>query len=191
MALTALKSPLLTYDEYIAEPEIVQRYDIIEGVRHFMSAPTWEHQRIQIHIAQLLEQFGQATGQGYAITAAFDLLIRRDPRLQTRQPDVLFISRGRLESAGGPPSKGPLSVGPELVVEIVSDSERVQALTGKLTDYTAIGVDEAWVVRPATRAVEVLRLAPNGPEIVATYAETEQLRSVVFPDLSLAVTDFF
>ena len=36
---------LLTYEQYLVEPEIVARYDIIDGVRIFMANPTRRHQR--------------------------------------------------------------------------------------------------------------------------------------------------
>lgn len=189
MAVAAPKSPPLTYEEYMAEPEIARRYDIIEGVRYFMSSPTWQHQRIQFHIARLLERYGEETGRGYALTAAFDLLIRRSPRLQMRQPDVLFITHERLAQGGGIPKKGPLTVGPELVVEIISDTERASMLAGKLADYGSIGVKEAWIVRPEMQTVEVVRVSTDSAS--AVFTADVVLRSFVFPDLSLPVAEFF
>lgn len=50
---------------------------------------------------------------------------------------------------------------------------------------------EAWIIRPAARTVEVLRLMPDGPESVAIYDETQTLRSITFPALTVAVSEFF
>ena len=94
------------------------------------------------------------------------MLIRRIPKLQTRQPDALFISHARLAEGGGIPEIGPLEIAPELVVEIISTSETQRRLNDKLTDYVAIGIDECWVVRPEERTVEVLALTPLGPQSI-------------------------
>lgn len=100
---------------------------------------------------------------------------------------MLFISHTRLAQAGD----APLAVAPELVIEIISNSETQRILNGKLADYIEIGVDECWVVRPEDRTVEVLRLTPNGPQSMHIYDDTETLASVVFPNLSVPVADVF
>lgn len=52
MAITqpAATPEILTYEQYMAEGEVQGRYDIVNGVRIFMAAPTRRHQRIQFHI---------------------------------------------------------------------------------------------------------------------------------------------
>jgi Uma2 family endonuclease len=191
----AIRSPaatdVLTYEQYMAEGVIEGRYDIIDGVRIFMSAPTWQHQRIVIKLTRIFMEYEERSGTGLALSAPFDILIRRQPRLQTRQPDVLFITHATLARGGGIPAKGPLEVGPELVVEIISDSERESLFAAKVADYTAIGVQECWRVVPEARSVEVLRLAPTGPVSVATYDESQSLHSVTFPVLTVSVADIF
>ena len=74
-------------------------------------------------------------GLGTTVSAPYDVLIRRFPKLQTRQPDLLFVSHARLAQGGGIPVKGLLGAAPELVVEIVSDSETQRILGDKIADY--------------------------------------------------------
>ncbi len=88
---------------------------------------------------------------------------------------------------GGPPKIGPLEIGPELVVEIISDSETQRILGDKLADYVSIGVNECWVVRPDLETVEVL--TPGGARSVATYGAGEEVQSVVFAGLTAAALD--
>lgn len=185
------KSPTatLTYEAYIAEPEVQGRYDIVEGVHVFQPELSWDRQRIIGNLSSGLFAYERATG-GYVVPSAFDLLIRRSP-LQIRQPDLLFISGARLTEGGGPPKVGPLEIGPELVVEIVWGSETQRILGDKIADYISIGVDECWVVRPDARTVEVLRLTPDGAQSVATYGEGQDVASVVFPGLSVPIADVF
>ncbi len=107
-AMTEALPQTLTYEAYMAEPTTEGRYDIINGVRIFMAGATWDHQTIAMNLAEMLRQFARVSGVGKANVAPFDVLIRRVPKLQTRQPDVLFISHARLAQVGGRPVKGPL-----------------------------------------------------------------------------------
>ena len=191
MATAAPIPALLTYDAYMAEPQVEGRYDIMEGVRVFMPGASWEHQEIVSNVLERLRALGRKTGIGRAIPAPFDVLIRRIPKLQTRQPDVLFVSYPRLSLGGGIPASGPLTVAPELVVEVISDTETQRLLESKITDYIAIGVDECWVVRPEARTVEILRLTPGGSLSLGLYDETQSVTSTVFPTLTVPVADFF
>jgi hypothetical protein len=77
--LPSPKTQLLTYEEYMAEEEIALRYDIVDGVREFMSAPTWQHQRIQFNASTILRRYEEASGNGFALGAPFDLLLSRVP----------------------------------------------------------------------------------------------------------------
>lgn len=60
-----------------------------------------------------------------------------------------------------------------------------------MADYLSIGVQEAWLVRPAVRTIEVLRLSPARAETAATYDETQTLQSLTFRDLAIPVADVF
>src|SRR4051794_36925669 len=113
----AIATERLTYEQYMAEEEIRKRYDIIDGVRIFMTNPTIRHQGIQGNVYVALRVWWQSRGSGRVILAPCDVLIRRSP-LRTRQPDLLFISQERLggRSLDDPT---PLAPAPELVIEIL------------------------------------------------------------------------
>jgi len=185
----AIATERLTYEQYMAEEEIRKRYDIIDGVRIFMTNPTIRHQEIQGNVYVGLRAWRQLRGSGRVILAPCDVLIRRSP-LRTRQPDVLFISTERL---GGRDldDPSPLEPAPELVVEILSPGDTRTVLNDKLADYARVGVQECWVVHRKVPGVEVLRLTAEGWESVATYAIGEFVQSIAFPPLTLAVADVF
>ena len=187
--LTEAAAPMLTYEAYMAEPETKGRYDIVAGVRIFQPEVTWRRQRVMLNVCGELSEYERATG-GHIVPSPFDILIQREP-LQIRQPDLLLISQARLMAGGGPPKIGPLEIAPELVVEIISDSETQRILGDKIADYISVGVEECWVVRPEERTVEVLRLTTNGPQSVGVYGEAQAVVSVVFPALSVAALDIF
>ncbi len=187
--MTEAPAATLTYEAYMAEPEVQGRYDIVEGVRVFQPELSWDRQRIIGNLSSGLFAYERATG-GYVVPSAFDLLIQRSP-LQIRQPDLLFISGVRLTQGGGPPKVGPLEIGPELVVEIVWGSEMQRILGDKIADYISIGVGECWVVRPDDRTVEVLALTPGGARSVATFTDGQVVASGVFAGLAVAVAEAF
>ena len=190
---TMIEAPAatLTYEAYMAEPEVQGRYDIVNGVRITMPGATWRHQRIAKHIEKAFDRYEESAGVGLNVSAPFDVLIRRFPKLQTRQTDVLFVSHARLAQGGGIPEVGPLEVAPELVVEVVSNSETQRILGDKIADYISIGVDECWVVRPDDRTVEVLALTPGGARSVATFTDGQAVVSGVFAGLAVAVAALF
>jgi Uma2 family endonuclease len=64
------------------------------------------------------------------------------------------LSSGRWPEA---PPDGFIEVAPELVVEIMSPTDRWQDVRQKLVEYFAIGVRWVWIVEPANRTVLVFR----------------------------------
>jgi Uma2 family endonuclease len=186
---------LLTYEQYRAEfenePPTTQPYEILEGVRYIMNTPRWKHQRISKNMILLLTQFEEKAKLGLMLHAPFDIVIRQIPKLQTRQPDLLFISHDLLEKGGGVPEEGPLEAGPELVVEILSPSETRRTIWDKLEDFRSIGVKECWLVSPQAETVEVLRLSPEGIDKVALYGHNEILHSEVFSELTVPLEKIF
>ncbi len=189
IAQPPIPSTLLTYAQYMAEGEINQRYDILDGVR-LVTNPTRRHQRILQNFLRAFGEFETTGGRGQVVAAPCDVLISRQP-LRTRQPDALFISPARL--AHNPPDgdPAPLSPAPELVVEIVSPSDTRAVLAAKLADYQRVEVQECWVAYPGTETVEVLLLTQTQLTLAAVYSAGQTVHSVVFPGLTAAVDALF
>lgn len=187
----------MTYEEYLASPEEMSRLDIIDGWKVYrlygekqLANPTRDHQDIQGNIYVAFRSYALATRQGRAIQAPCDVRITQRP-LRKRQPDVLLISSSRLAQNLPPSNPAPLSPAPELIVEIVSPSDKPSVLAAKIADYRAVDVQEAWVVRSGPRTVEVLRLTVDEIESVRTYGLEEAVTSFSFPELTVAVNDIF
>jgi Uma2 family endonuclease len=111
--------------------------------------------------------------------------------LRTRQPDVLFISYEQLAKCSDDTDPAPLLAAPELVVEILSPGETPRMREDKIADYCGVGVLECWMVNQDREIIKVLRLTKTGAEPIATYDQSQTLRSVVFPDLTLPVAAIF
>lgn len=190
MALPAKKiEKELTYEDYMSEGEINRRYDIIDGIREYMTNPTVHHQNVNGNIFSLLRAFQKSHKQGRTIMPPCDVLITRKP-LRTRQPDALLISKERFgEKDITDPA--PLTNAPELVVEILSPSEHRAARLAKIKDYRRARAQECWIVSPQAETVEVLRLTQIAHETIDIYGHDQTVTSISFPDLTIKVADIF
>jgi Uma2 family endonuclease len=91
-----------------------------------------------------------------------------------RRPDVAFIRAGRLR--GIDLDQAPLPVVPDLVLEIVSRSDRADDLLLKVSQYLAAGAKAVWLFYPNTRlAYRYLpgRLEPEVRSAAAGHAFEE------------------
>lgn len=85
-----------------------------------------------------------------------------------REPDVYFVSAERLPLDDD--SDGYLEVPPELVVEIVSPSDRQEAVNDKTLMWLGLGALMVVEVYPAERAVMVHQ--PGVPAVTLTGDDT-------------------
>lgn len=187
----------MTYEEYLASPEEMARYDILDGWKVYrlygeehVSNPTRRHQRIVANILNALRQY-ERMQTGEVIAAPCDVLVIRSSRLRARQPDVLFISMERLAQNPPADNPAPLSPAPELVVEILSPSDKPAVLAAKLADYRMVDVREVWVVHTETQTVDVVRLTVDEIKTIASYGAGETVVSAAFDGLTVHADDIF
>ncbi len=174
----------ITFEQYMAEEQVKRRYDIVNGVRVFAVPPSLRHQDILGNFLSLFRDY--ADQHGYAtLFSLFDVLISWEP-FCTRQSDVMLVSKTRLQSRK---DCEPLSIAPELVVEILSSIDRKLALESKLQDYHTIGVRECWVVRPERRTIEVMCATTEGFKAVQTYGAGEAAHSRTCHNLAVSVDE--
>jgi Uma2 family endonuclease len=103
----------LTYEAYLALPEVKARYSIVDGELVTAASPTPEHQTVVVELSSTLNSFVREHRLGRVFVAPLDIIIQRDP-LRTRQPDVMFIGNARRYIIGLQVIEG----GPDLVIEV-------------------------------------------------------------------------
>jgi Uma2 family endonuclease len=104
-----------------------------------------------------------------------------------RIPDFSFIRRVRLPAPTdyGRPFRGH----PDLAVEVVSPTEKPDALMRKISDYLRYGTEQVWALYPERSAVHVYRFDDNAPAI---YRLGESfMADTLFPGLHIQVKDIF
>ena len=175
----------LTYEAFLALPETKQRYEVIDGEMFLMSpSPTPEHQRIVLNLSLQLAPFVREHQLGELFVAPLDVLITRAP-LQTRQPDVFFVSNPRRAIIGPQQIEG----GPDLIVEILSPSNTRAEMEAKLHDYWMIDVQECWLISPEARTIEVLQRGGEYFERSGLYGMGDTIDSSILPDVHLRLED--
>ncbi len=114
-----------------------------------------EHGAIEVNLAAELKLFlrQQRPPPRWLAGGEVGIYTQRNPDT-VRGANIAFFSRQRLPT--GLPA-GYVDVAPELIVEIMSPSERWSDLETKIAEYFAIDVERVWVVLPQARAVCVSR----------------------------------
>ncbi|MCS7301400.1 MAG: Uma2 family endonuclease, partial [Fimbriimonadales bacterium] len=79
----------------------------------------------------------------------------------------------------------------DLVIEILSPSDRYAEWREKLRDYHAIGVPEVWVVDPDTREIEVLVHDAVSYRTLGWFAGEQSVQSTVLSALELKPAQVF
>ena len=190
--MTTTGTKRLTFDEWRALPIIKQKCEVVDGVLVMPPSPFGEHPWVIGVMLDALRPFLRGNGLGIALTAPYDVLIRRDP-LRVRQPDILVVN-AELTGITRPADLVDLpylEYPPLLVVEVLSPSNTRRDIEQKMADYRGIGVPECWLSRFPSRSVEVLRLTADAAITAATYGMGDVLRSEVLPGFELPVADIF
>jgi len=186
MSVTLVENHEINYEEYLALPETMQRYEIIDGKMIMSPAPTAGHQFSLGNFYRPLYDFVSRRRRGFVLFAPIDVIIRRKPKLRMRQPDLIYVSKERQHIISD-----RIEGGPDLVIEILSPSDTRKTIAQKLKDYGKIGVRECWLVPIEAETVEVLQLAPKSVKRAGLYGIGDVVRSQVLPGLELPTRKLF
>lgn len=169
-----------TYADYCRIPADGKRHEIVDG-RHFVNpAPSPRHQIVSGDLYTLLRASIQDPGRGRVLYAPLDVHLGRGSIVQ---PDLVAVRRQNLTILGDKKVTGA----PDLLVEVLSPSNRAYDRSTKRARYERAGVREFWLVDPESHTVEqlVLRKGRYQPPIVCTSSIT--LRA--FRGITIALTD--
>lgn len=147
-----------TYEDYLSIPEdISHRHEIIDGELYVAPSPRTRHQQVVVSIARILSSLALDHDLGEVFTGPLTVRLRDD---RVTEPDVVFVRADRLEILDVQGAQGP----PDLVVEILSPSNRDYDRSLKRKRYMASGVPELWIVDADEDTVEVWRPRLEAPE---------------------------
>ena len=164
----------LTYDDYALIPNDGMRHEIIDG-RHYMNAaPNPRHQTVSRRIQfQLYEQI-ELKGLGQVFNAPIDLQLSE---IDVVQPDIVVVQKEnhiitttRIRGV------------PDLVIEILSPSNRKYDQELKKRLYEQHGIPEYWIVDPEKCCLDQNLLGQN-----RKYSSRMHINEVKFEPLASTV----
>jgi Uma2 family endonuclease len=172
-----------TYEDYARLPDD-RRYEVIDGELYLTPAPTPYHQIVKGRIERLLQDHVEEAKLGMVLDAPCDVVLSQ---FDVLQPDIFFISTGRLAVIG----EKYISDAPDLVVEVLSPGTRKRDRFIKSKRYARFGVREMWITDPRKRTIEVFVNTDEGFRREALYAGDDVLRSPLLPGLEVPLARVF
>ncbi len=127
--------------------------ELIDGVIVSMGPTGGKHGYLESKLDRYLGAFIDKKKIGLCMVGEIGIYIRHDPD-RIRAADFAFWASEKLPD--GPPL-GFIEVAPDLVVEILSPTDRWPEINEKIADYFSVGVGELWIVDPSDETVFVYR----------------------------------
>ncbi len=143
---TLAEKQVFTYDDINRLPE--GNYEIIDGERHDMTPTGFEHGEFEWRLAELLNR--RLKDKGYVAVGEVGVLVKRKP-FRLRAADVVYISNEKTPER----PKGILEIPPDLIIEIISETNTAWEMTDKVKDYLSIGVERIILIDPLTQTVSL------------------------------------
>lgn len=165
----------LTHADLDQFPDDGKRREIIGGELYVAAAPAQVHQDWSKFFFRLFDTAIEMTGWGRVYYAPVDVEFTEH---DTVEPDLIVIRRDRLRLYRGNTFYGA----PDIVIEILSPSNRSYDEVEKLRLYEANGVPEYWIADPMSPGFRMLTLQDGAYVEVKPDAEG-RLHSTVVPGL--------
>jgi Uma2 family endonuclease len=147
-----------TYSDYLATPEdSSRRYEIVEGELFVTAAPRPRHQQVVMSISRILSTLALEHELGEVLPGPITVWLHDDT---VTEPDIIFLRADHLHLVESGRVHGP----PDLVIEILSPSNRGYDRSLKRARYMAYGVPELWIVDADANTIEVWRPAAEEPD---------------------------
>jgi Uma2 family endonuclease len=180
-----------TFADLAALPDDA-RAEVLDGVLVSPPPPLFEHGRVQRAVAAFIgkpfdDDDGRGGPGGWWVCSEVDVQLAEG---QVVRPDVVGWRRERLPR---PPTDRPLALVPDWTREILSPSQPSIDRVRKRRIYGAHGVAFYWIVDPAARTLEALRLDPALGEWreIGAYDDESTARVAPFEAIELEVGRLF
>lgn len=133
-------------------PKDGHKHELING--EFTMVPAgFEHEVVIAKLVSVLVKFVYENKLGFVCGSDLGCWMKSE---NLRCPDISFISRERLQKSNRLP-KGFFRGSPDLVVEVLSPSDTIEGVHGKIVEYFENDTKLAWVVNPEEQTVTVYR----------------------------------
>ena len=183
MAIAIPKKKKYTYEDYAKLPEGAP-YQLIGGELIMTPTPTPYHQIVSRKIVSLLVQHVEKNDLGEVFYSPIDVYLTEE---DTFQPDIIFISKERLNIIG----ETKIESAPDLIIELLSPATAYYDLGRKYEVYGKSGVREYWIVHPERKSIEIYQNEGSQFRLIQTAKETGAINSLVLKDLKINLEKVF
>ena len=182
--MATTKTQLMTAEELLKMPKDGYRYELVRGVLRKMAPVGHIGGYYELLMGTELFTFVSANKFGRAYSSNTGFLLERDPDY-VLAPDAAFVRQERVDAVGE--ERGYFPGAPDLVVEVISPSDRYADVDDKVKEWLNAGVLMVVVVNPRDCTVQV-----HTPDTVVTLTEADTLDGGdVVPGWRLPVADIF
>ena len=183
--MTTIKEKLLTADDLLRLHSEGVRGELIMGVLHETVSTGLEHGAVVMNIGILMGGFVKPRRLGWLIGSDSGILLEQSPDT-VREPDIAYISAERLPLDVR--VRGYSQVVPDLVVEVVSPSDRPAPVYDKAQMWLRFGVRLVLIVDPEARSI----MAVPSEGMTRTFTADDTLDcGEVLPGFSCPVREIF
>lgn len=181
-----LKQGEYTYEDYLKLPEEPgYRYEVLDGFLVKEPSPSIHHQRVSRELEyQLIIFFKEFDPKGEIFNAPLDLTLTDR---NVVQPDILYISSSRRDIMREKRIDGPC----DLVIEIISPSNRRKDRLQKMEIYRKAKIPHYWLVDPEENILEAYLLKGENYSLVFTGGPENEFTHPEFPGLKLELEEIF
>ena len=167
MAKTPGSTRPMTADELLATSIPDKQAELVRGRLVVREPAGYRHGRVAHRIEMEIAQFARSRDLGVVVAAetGFKLFAMPDT---VRAADAAFIARDRAPAAE---PVGYLAIAPDLVVEVLSPTDRAGEIQSKVSDWLTAGSRLVWVIDPVRRRGVVYRADTS----VALLSENDAL----------------
>ncbi len=172
-----------TYEDYQKLPE-GPAYQLINGELIISPSPNVYHQKVSYNLIILLNKFIEKDKTGTVLYSPIDVYFGE---FETYQPDIIFIFKERDSIIKEKRIEGA----PDIVIEILSESNAYYDLKHKKNIYEKFGVKEYWIVDPMDRSLEIYVNKENVFTLFDKKQTKGEVKSKILSKLNMEVEDIF
>src|SRR6266550_1516984 len=152
--------------EDLLQPDVPKHAQLVRGVLVVREPPGFRHGEITARLASALTMHVDAHNRGRVVAGDAGFKLQSHPDT-VRGADIAFVSWERL------PQQSPVgfpSLGPDLVVEVLSPGDRPGETLAKVADWLSAGTRLVWAIDPERRLARTYR--QDGSESILGEADT-------------------
>lgn len=179
----AVQKQLLTAEEFflLPDPGDGSQQELVRGEVITMPPPGGMHGVSCNKAGRRLGNFVEDNDRGTVANNDTGFVTERNPD-SVRGPDISYWSKERLKEV----PVGYIEISPDMLIEVLSPSNRSKQIRAKLIEYFAKGVRLVWVIAPEDRTLTIYRMPDEGRVLHETVTATGE---DVLPGFTCRVSD--